>query len=98
MEPPRQVNSSRIGLSKSCPKCATTIPLLASVCPVCKSDISKKTTGEKRRERLLKFATFLTDWISFPAAALTAIVAAEARRYGTGVGIGHIDAQLRGRW
>ncbi|MDX8437747.1 hypothetical protein RFN25_30555 [Mesorhizobium abyssinicae] len=61
--------------TKSCPKCGSTIPQLAVVCPVCRSDIGEKTAGEIRRDRLLKVAAFLKDWISFPAAAFTAIAA-----------------------
>ncbi|MER9353629.1 hypothetical protein NKI61_10040 [Mesorhizobium sp. M0514] len=55
---------------KHCPKCQSTIPDKAVVCPICRSDIGRK--AETTRDRFINAAKFVKDWIGFPAAVIAA--------------------------
>ncbi len=58
-----------------CPKCKSEIPAGAEVCPICRSDIRVKTPEEISSEKFWGGLRFAKDWIGFPAAALTAMLA-----------------------
>ncbi|PBB51922.1 MULTISPECIES: zinc ribbon domain-containing protein [Mesorhizobium] len=60
---------------KPCPVCGRSIPTQAKRCPECHSDIEPQSASDRRRKSIVRVAEAVRDWIGFPAAVISAILA-----------------------